>query len=102
MRVIRGKQSPYCFACQADWHFRWRAPKNTRGRSDADDVAFGFLDGDLLESLLNPDSAAELNLDRLFERMADLEREDEDEGTENSQFDKEEILGMVDRLRNMH
>lgn len=31
---------------------RFRAPKNTRGRSDADEASFGFLDGDLLGQFL--------------------------------------------------
>jgi DNA damage-binding protein 1 len=30
-------------------HARYRAPANTKGRSDADKASFGFLDGDLLE-----------------------------------------------------
>lgn len=33
--------------------FRWRAPINSRGRSDAQSSSFGFLDGDLLEQFLN-------------------------------------------------
>ena len=31
---------------------RFRAPRNTRGRSDADQAAFGFIDGDFLEQFL--------------------------------------------------
>lgn len=31
---------------------RYRAPKNTRSRRDADSAAFGFLDGDFLEQFL--------------------------------------------------
>jgi DNA damage-binding protein 1 len=31
---------------------RHRAPRNTRGRSDADEGAFGILDGDFLEQFL--------------------------------------------------
>ncbi|KXN88147.1 DNA damage-binding protein 1a [Leucoagaricus sp. SymC.cos] len=33
-------------------HARFRAPKSTRGRSDADQASFGFLDGDFMEQLL--------------------------------------------------
>ena len=33
-------------------HTRFRAPKNTRGTSDADGSAFGFVDGDFLEQFL--------------------------------------------------
>lgn len=31
----------------------FRAPKSTRGRTDADQASFGFLDGDFLEQLLS-------------------------------------------------
>ncbi|KAF9454820.1 hypothetical protein P691DRAFT_716708 [Macrolepiota fuliginosa MF-IS2] len=34
-------------------HARFRAPKSTRGRSDADQASFGFLDGDFIEQLLS-------------------------------------------------
>lgn len=33
-------------------HTRFRAPHNTRGRSDADVASFGFLDGDFIEQFL--------------------------------------------------
>lgn len=33
-------------------HARYRAPRNTRGRSDADEASYGFLDGDLLQKFL--------------------------------------------------
>ncbi|KAG5648442.1 hypothetical protein DXG03_005016 [Asterophora parasitica] len=33
-------------------HTRFRAPKNTHGRSDADATSFGFIDGDFLEQFL--------------------------------------------------
>ncbi|PFH53878.1 hypothetical protein AMATHDRAFT_72908 [Amanita thiersii Skay4041] len=33
-------------------HTRFRSPKNTRGRTDADGLAIGFLDGDFIEQLL--------------------------------------------------
>lgn len=33
-------------------HTRFRAPKNTRGMSDADGSAYGFVDGDFLEQFL--------------------------------------------------
>ncbi|KAF8908996.1 CPSF A subunit region-domain-containing protein [Gymnopilus junonius] len=33
-------------------HTRFRAPKNTRGTSDADGSAYGFIDGDFLEQFL--------------------------------------------------
>jgi DNA damage-binding protein 1 len=32
---------------------RFRAPKSTRGRTDADQASFGFLDGDFIEQLLS-------------------------------------------------
>lgn len=32
---------------------RFRAPKSTRGRSDADQASFGFLDGDFIEQMLS-------------------------------------------------
>jgi len=34
-------------------HTRFRAPKSTRGRSDADQASFGFLDGDFIEQTLS-------------------------------------------------
>ncbi|KAJ3503729.1 hypothetical protein NLJ89_g8306 [Agrocybe chaxingu] len=34
-------------------HARYRAPKNTKGISDGDNAAFGFVDGDFLEQYLN-------------------------------------------------
>ncbi|KAF9013379.1 CPSF A subunit region-domain-containing protein [Cyathus striatus] len=33
-------------------HARFRAPRNSRGKSDADSAAFGFMDGDFLEQFL--------------------------------------------------
>lgn len=33
--------------------FRFRAPKSTRGRTDADQASFGFLDGDFIEQMLS-------------------------------------------------
>ena len=33
-------------------HNQWRTPANSRGRSDAEDSATGFLDGDFLEKFL--------------------------------------------------
>lgn len=34
------------------YFFRHRAPRSSRGRSDADEAAYGILDGDLLEQML--------------------------------------------------
>ncbi|KAF9561348.1 hypothetical protein CPC08DRAFT_689138 [Agrocybe pediades] len=42
-------------------HTRFRAPKNTRGTSDADSSARGFVDGDFLEQFLNVQSPETLS-----------------------------------------
>ncbi|OCH88473.1 hypothetical protein OBBRIDRAFT_780096 [Obba rivulosa] len=34
------------------YHTGWRAPANSRGRTDAESTAFGFLDGDFIEQFL--------------------------------------------------
>ncbi|KAJ7579305.1 CPSF A subunit region-domain-containing protein [Mycena floridula] len=50
-------------------HARYRAPKNTRGRSDGDNPATGFLDGDLLEQTLLYSPS---QVDRVFAGEPDL------------------------------
>lgn len=42
-------------------HTRFRAPKNTRGTSDADGSAYGFVDGDFLEQFLGLIGPEQLN-----------------------------------------
>ena len=34
-------------------HFRFRAPRDSRGHSDAEQSSFGFVDGDFLEQYLS-------------------------------------------------
>ncbi|KAF8630852.1 hypothetical protein AX17_005211 [Amanita inopinata Kibby_2008] len=46
-------------------HTRYRAPKNTRGRTDADVSATGFLDGDFIEHLLTLVNSPE-NIDKVI------------------------------------
>jgi len=41
-------------------HTRYRAPKSTRGTSDADGSARGFVDGDFLEQFLSIQSSPEI------------------------------------------
>ncbi|KAF5360619.1 hypothetical protein D9756_004828 [Leucocoprinus leucothites] len=54
-------------------HARFRAPKSTRGRSDADQASFGFLDGDFIEQLLtlldSPDT-----LDNIWKGQSEPEK----------------------------
>lgn len=50
---------------------RWRAPANSRGRSDGEDAATGFLDGDFLEQFLtHPDQEKILKGSMSAERIS--------------------------------
>jgi DNA damage-binding protein 1 len=54
-------------------HTRFRAPHNTRGRSDADVASFGFLDGDFLEQFLACINTPE-QLEKIMAGNSDPER----------------------------
>lgn len=52
-------------------HNQWRTPANARGRTDAEDTATGFLDGDFLEMfLVHPEPDKLLHGQNAAERIA--------------------------------
>jgi len=55
------------------WFYRFRAPKSTRSRTDADQASFGFLDGDFLERLLTLLDFPE-TLDKIWQGQSQPER----------------------------
>ncbi|EIW81285.1 hypothetical protein CONPUDRAFT_56293 [Coniophora puteana RWD-64-598 SS2] len=73
-------------------HTKYRAPKNARGRSDADNSSFGFLDGDLLERFL------------LFGDDEEAVRKVLEGSTEAEQLSiaPERIIKVLERLQSMH
>ncbi|EJC97967.1 uncharacterized protein FOMMEDRAFT_162310 [Fomitiporia mediterranea MF3/22] len=73
-------------------HTLWRAPSNSRGRSDANGAATGFLDGDLLERFLDyPYPSPEIT------RILSGRNEAEKIGTSYS-----EIRAILESLRSTH
>ncbi|KIP10587.1 hypothetical protein PHLGIDRAFT_125454 [Phlebiopsis gigantea 11061_1 CR5-6] len=59
-------------------HAQWRTPANSRGRSDIDDSAIGFLDGDFLEQFLtHPDQEnileGKISAERISRSVEDVE-----------------------------
>ncbi|EKM59045.1 uncharacterized protein PHACADRAFT_181065 [Phanerochaete carnosa HHB-10118-sp] len=71
-------------------HGQWRAPANARGRSDAEDGATGFLDGDLLESFL---VRSERDRERcLLGRNA----------AERIALEAEQVEGILEKLQGLH
>lgn len=71
---------------------RWRAPANSRGRSDAQPTATGFVDGDFLEKwLLYDESSPEVA--RIREGSNDAER---------LNIPDEEIRAVLESLQGIH
>lgn len=72
--------------------FRFRAPKNNRGRSDSEATSFGFLDGDFLERFLlfKEDRQA---LDQIMEGQSEPER---------LTISVQRIQRVLERLQSMH
>ncbi|TFK40691.1 CPSF A subunit region-domain-containing protein [Crucibulum laeve] len=73
-------------------HTRYRAPKNTRGRSDADAVAFGFIDGDFLEQFLTL-LGSPPQLQKVIEGQSEPER---------LTMSVEEIQKVLENLQSLH
>jgi DNA damage-binding protein 1 len=71
---------------------RFRAPKNTRGRSDADQAAFGFLDGDFLELFLTRLGSPE-QLERIIAGNSEFER---------LTVSAEDLQRVLENLQSMH
>jgi len=71
-------------------HTRFRAPKNTRGPSDADSAAFGFLDGDFLEHYL---TLSPENLKKVRKGLS---------APEQLQLSSEEIVKVLEQLQSLH
>lgn len=69
-------------------HAQWRAPANARGRTDAEDGATGFLDGDFLEAFLgHADRAKLLEGRNAAERIA---------------MPVGQLEGMLEKLQSLH
>ncbi|GJE83978.1 DNA damage-binding protein 1 [Phanerochaete sordida] len=69
-------------------HAQWRTPANARGRSDAEDTATGFLDGDFLEAFLTHPEPAKLLAGRNdAERIA---------------MSVEQVEGILEKLQSLH
>ncbi|KIM43302.1 hypothetical protein M413DRAFT_444121 [Hebeloma cylindrosporum] len=73
-------------------HTRFRAPKNTRGTSDSDGAAYGFLDGDFLETFINLQTSPDL----LKNVMAG------GNVAEKLKLPKEDFLKVLEKLQNLH
>ncbi|KAG7088601.1 hypothetical protein E1B28_012575 [Marasmius oreades] len=76
-------------------HAKYRAPRMSLGRSDADEPAYGFIDGDFLEQLLPlvEDASNHDQVRKVFATSIDSSR---------IRSGKEEIYEALENLRNMH
>ena len=72
--------------------FRFRAPKNVRGPSDADGAAFGFIDGDFLEQFISLQSLPDL-LRKVMAGGSEPER---------LKLSMDDILKYLEQLQNLH
>ncbi|KAF5382718.1 hypothetical protein D9615_002834 [Tricholomella constricta] len=75
-----------------DSHTRFRAPKNTQGRSDADSTSFGFIDGDFLEQFLTRLGSPE-EVEKIIAGHSDPER---------LTMPVEEMQKVLENLQSMH
>ncbi|KAF9463019.1 CPSF A subunit region-domain-containing protein [Collybia nuda] len=73
-------------------HTKFRTPKTTRGRSDADAGSFGFIDGDFLEQFLTYLGMPE-QLDKIISGQSDPER---------LTMSIEEMQTILETLQSMH
>ncbi|KIL67911.1 hypothetical protein M378DRAFT_185481 [Amanita muscaria Koide BX008] len=73
-------------------HTRYRAPRGSRGRSDADAAATGFLDGDFLELFLSHINSEEI-MDKIMAGTSEPER---------IETRPEELQKVVENLQSMH
>ncbi|KAF8967077.1 CPSF A subunit region-domain-containing protein [Flammula alnicola] len=73
-------------------HTRFRAPKDTRGPSDADGAAYGFLDGDFLEQYLGLQGSPDL-LNKVMKGASEPER---------LKISRDEVLKILEQLQSLH
>ncbi|KAG6903292.1 hypothetical protein C0995_000187 [Termitomyces sp. Mi166 len=73
-------------------HTRFRAPKNKKGRSDADPTAFGFIDGDFVEQFLSHLSTPDL-VEKIKAGHSDPER---------LTIPVEKIQAVLENLQSLH
>lgn len=73
-------------------HTRFRAPKNTRGPSDADGAAYGFVDGDFLEEFLGVLDSPEI-LDKVMKGGS---------APEQLKMTSDEIVKVLRHLQSLH
>ncbi|KAF9485871.1 hypothetical protein BDN70DRAFT_870784 [Pholiota conissans] len=73
-------------------HTRFRAPKNTRGPSDADGAAYGFIDGDFLEQFATLQGNPQL-LQKVMKGGSEPEK---------LKISEEEIFKIVEQLQSLH
>jgi DNA damage-binding protein 1 len=71
---------------------RYRAPKSTRGGTDADMVATGFLDGDFIEQFLSLVGSKEI-VDKVMAGTSDPEK---------LKVKVEDLQKVVESLQSMH
>ncbi|KAF8650163.1 hypothetical protein AX16_005397 [Volvariella volvacea WC 439] len=74
-------------------HARYRAPKNTRGASDADAASVGFLDGDYLEQFLSLIGTQPEQVTKVISGRAVPEK---------LSASVEELQNVLERLQNVH
>lgn len=73
-------------------HSKFRAPRNRRGRSDVEESAIGFLDGDFLERFLTlPHSSG--TMDKIMKGISQAER---------LTLPREKIQKVLERLQSLH
>lgn len=70
----------------------YRAPRNQKGRSDAEVSSYGFLDGDFLERFLNYLPSSEL-MDKIIQGNSP---------PETLKLTKESIQKVLERLHSLH
>ncbi|KAH0586144.1 hypothetical protein H2248_007410 [Termitomyces sp. 'cryptogamus'] len=73
-------------------HTRFRAPKNKKGRSDADSTAFGFIDGDFVEQFLSHLSTPDV-VEKIMAGHSNPER---------LTISAEEIQAILENLQSLH
>lgn len=85
------KYSCFCYAKRLT-EVRYRAPKSTRGRTDADMAAMGFLDGDFIEQFLSLISSQEM-AEKIMAGTSDPEK---------LNVKVEDLQKVVESLQSMH
>lgn len=85
------KHSCFCYAERLT-KTRYRAPKSTRGRTDADMAATGFLDGDFIEQFLSLVGSKEM-VEKIMAGTSDPEK---------LSVKVEDLQKVVESLQSMH